>query len=42
MEISTQSSTASIKKRLKKVELIVTTMKVVMLVVVCLAQVKRK
>ena len=40
MEISTQSSTASIKTRVKKIVLIVTTIKVVMLVIVALHKCK--
>lgn len=42
MEISIKSSTASVKKLVKKIVLIVTKIKVVMLVIIFLAQVQRK
>ena len=42
MEISIKSSTASVKKLVKKIVLIVTKIKVVMLVIIFFAQVQRK
>ena len=42
MEISIKSSNASVKKLVKKIVLIVTKIKVVMLVIIFLAQVQRK